>query len=120
MKIAFYLPNKGLKDIDCRDLEHGNPGIGGTEYIIQATAHYILKLHPSSLEIVVGANETDMLSPDLNTVKISDIQDLVGQTSPDYLLLKYEPSSYKEARRAVMVQKLNSCYGHIILFLARS
>lgn len=101
MKIAFYLPNKGLKDIDCRDLEHGNPGIGGTEYIIQATAHYILKLHPSSLEIVVGANETDMLSPDLNTVKISDIQDLVGQTSPDYLLLKYEPSSYKEARRAV-------------------
>lgn len=28
MKVAFYLPNKGLKNIDCRDLEHGNPEIG--------------------------------------------------------------------------------------------
>jgi len=101
MKVAFYLPNKGLKNIDCRDLECGNPGIGGTEYIIQATAHYIQKLHPEGIEIVVGANEVDMLSPDLYVVKINDIHDLVSQTNPDYLLFKYEPSSYVEARNVV-------------------
>lgn len=101
MKIAFYLPNKGLKNIDCRDLERGNPGIGGTEYIIQATAHYIQKLHPEDIEIIVGANEVDMLSPDLHVVKINNIHDLVNLTHPDYLLLKYEPSAYKEARKAV-------------------
>lgn len=101
MKIAFYLPNKGLKNIDCRDLERGNPGIGGTEYIIQATAHYIQKLYPEGIEIILGANEVDMLSPDLHAVKINDIHDLVNLTYPDYLLLKYEPSTYKEARKAV-------------------
>lgn len=101
MKVAFYLPNKGLKNIDCRDLEHGNPGIGGTEYIIQATAHYIQKLHPQHVEIVVGANEIDLISPDLHVVKIAEIKDLVNQIKPDYLLLKYEPSWYEEARNAI-------------------
>ena len=101
MKIAFYLPNKGLKNIDCRALEQGNPGIGGTEYIIQATAHYIQKAHPMDVEIVVGANETEMLASDLNAVKILDIHDLVIQANPDYLLFKYEPSSYVEAKKAV-------------------
>lgn len=101
MKIAFYLPNKGLKNIDCRELEHGNPGVGGTEYIIQATAYYIQKLHPEGIEIVVGANEVDMLSSDLHVVKINDIHDFVNLTHPDYLLLKYEPSVYKEARKVV-------------------
>lgn len=101
MKIVFYLPNKGLKNIDCRELERGNPGIGGTEYIIQATAHYIQKLHLENVEIIVGANEVNMLSPDLHVVKINDIQNLVNLTHPNYLLMKYEPSAYKEARKAV-------------------
>ena len=101
MKIAFYLPNHGLKNIDCRELEHGNPGIGGTEYLIQATAHYVQKLNANDIEIVVGAHEVDMLSPDLKAVKVNNIQDLISSVNPDYLLFKYEPSSYQEARQAV-------------------
>lgn len=33
-KIAFYLDNKTISDIDVNQLEYGNPGIGGTEYLI--------------------------------------------------------------------------------------
>lgn len=49
----------------------------------------------------MGANEIDLISPDLHVVKIADIRDLVNQTKPDYLLLKYEPSWYEEARNAI-------------------
>lgn len=57
MKIAFYLPNKNLKEVDCHNLEEGNPGIGGTEYIIQSTVHYIRKLRPVGIDIVVGVED---------------------------------------------------------------
>lgn len=32
MKIAFWLNNKGFKDVDCSNVLKGNPGIGGSEY----------------------------------------------------------------------------------------
>ena len=30
MKIAFYIPNEKFQNVDCRKVEYGNPGIGGT------------------------------------------------------------------------------------------
>ena len=57
MKIVFYLPNKNLKGIDCTRLEEGNPGIGGTEYIIQATVHYLHKLSPKDINIILGLED---------------------------------------------------------------
>ena len=33
MKIAFYLSNANC-NVDCSQIEKGNPGIGGTEYEI--------------------------------------------------------------------------------------
>lgn len=32
MNVAFYITNNKIKDIDCRNLKDGNPGIGGTYY----------------------------------------------------------------------------------------
>lgn len=105
MKIAFYLPNKGLKNIDCRDLEHGNPGIGGTEYIIQATAYYIQKASSRNIEVVVCANEIGLLSPVFQSVQIANLKELVVKANPDYILLKYEPSVYQEARKCIVNTK---------------
>lgn len=101
MKIAFYLPNIGLKNVDCRSLENGNPGIGGTEYIIQATAYFITKQNPKDVEIVIGANCTDFIADEISTIEIDSIHDLVNRLNPDYILLKYEPASYLEAKNAV-------------------
>lgn len=101
MKIAFYLPNKGLKNIDCRNLECGNPGIGGTEYIIQATAHYVQKANSKDIEIVVCANEIGLLSSAFQSVQIENLKDLVSKTTPDYILFKYESSVYQEASRCI-------------------
>lgn len=41
MKVAFYLPNKFCY-ADCSNVDLGNPGIGGTEYMIIALAYHCL------------------------------------------------------------------------------
>ena len=101
MKIAFYLPNKGLRNVDCRNLEGGNPGIGGTEYIIQATAYYILKQNISDVDIILGAHFVDLINANIPVVKIESVDDFIHKTNPDYLLFKYEKKTYAQANVAV-------------------
>lgn len=40
MKICFYFDNSRRPDIDYSNPENGNPGIGGTEYIIWSVSYY--------------------------------------------------------------------------------
>ena len=42
-KIAFYIDNSAIADIDMTDSEKGNPGIGGTEYLIYLIATLLSK-----------------------------------------------------------------------------
>lgn len=101
MKIAFYLPNKNLKEVDCTRLEDGNPGIGGTEYIIQATVHYLHKLAPKGIDIILGLEEEYGISNTLKPfVKVSSIKELIEQVNPDYIAFKYEDHTYLEATYA--------------------
>ena len=95
MKIVFYLPNKNLKGIDCTRLEEGNPGIGGTEYIIQATVHYLHKLSPKDINIILGLEDEHGVSDTLKPfVKTSSIKELIKETNPDYIVFKYENCTY--------------------------
>lgn len=96
MKIAFYLENKNLSNIDCSNIENGNPGIGGTEYIIQATIYYLTKLAPQ-YHIVLGAQCIDNIPPIPYYKKTDSISELIKDEKPDYIIFKYEPYLYKEA-----------------------
>lgn len=96
MKIAFYLENKNLSNIDCSNIENGNPGIGGTEYIIQATIYYLTKLAPQ-YHIVLGAQCIDNIPPIPYYKKTDNISELIKDEKPDYIIFKYEPYLYKEA-----------------------
>lgn len=96
MKIAFYLENKNLSNIDCSNLENGNPGIGGTEYIIQATIYYLTKLAPQ-YHIVLGAQCIDNIPSIPYYRKTESISELIKEENPDYIIFKYEPYLYKEA-----------------------
>ena len=106
MKIAFYLPNKKFKEVDCHNLEEGNPGIGGTEYIIQATVHYIHKLQPVDINIIVGVEDDTNISTSIHPIiKVDSIKELIEQTSPDYIIFKYVDEIYEEALKAASICK---------------
>ena len=40
MKIGLYLPNESYRGVDLSRPDHGNPGIGGTEYNFLTLPYY--------------------------------------------------------------------------------
>lgn len=101
MRIAFYLPNAGIADVDCTQLEKGNPGIGGTEYIIQVTSLFVNRLKDDDIDVVLGCNSNKLVCKEIPTLVVSSIEELVRKAEADYLVLKYEPSKYAEAATAI-------------------
>lgn len=43
MNIAIYLGHNPGESVDARHPEKGNPGVGGTQYVMLLLAHYLLK-----------------------------------------------------------------------------
>lgn len=109
MKILFYLPNANYKDIDYSRLEEGNPGLGGTEYVILITALLLSrKIISQNLEkefqIHVAAQNPNIDIPGISFVAASDITDVVSMNA-DYILFKYEKNSYIELTNALQIKK---------------
>ncbi len=97
MKIAFYLDNKNIRNIDMTMPEQGNPGIGGTEYIIHAITYYLTKEKNKAFQLILGSTSIDNLSPIIHSIKCTSISDLMYKEKPDFVIFKYEPHLYKEA-----------------------
>lgn len=57
MKIAIYIHNAGIADVDCSDMETGNPGIGGTEYCILLLAQIYKQAYPADEVILIASRE---------------------------------------------------------------
>ena len=57
MRIAIYLRNQGIANIDCSDLLKGNPGIGGTEYCMLLLAQLYKESYPlDEIHLLVSSN----------------------------------------------------------------
>lgn len=84
MKVAFYIPNDRIKDVDLSTVHMANPGIGGTEYAMFALCYYLslsigkemilftnkyLKGYKADINIVY----VDSLKDALNKAKISNV-----------------------------------------------
>lgn len=55
MKVAFYVPNSTIKNIDLSDVQNANPGIGGTEYAFFALCYYLSLYSEIELSIFTNA-----------------------------------------------------------------
>lgn len=77
MKIAFYHHNSTFPKVDCRHLEKGNPGIGGSEYALLTVAK---KLHGYSekLDVTVFAEVVDEMLPKMSYRKVQDLMEAIS------------------------------------------
>lgn len=57
MKIAIYIHNVNIAEVDCSDLTKGNPGIGGTEYCILLLAQMYKVYYPSDNVILIVSRQ---------------------------------------------------------------
>lgn len=99
MKVVFYLANANVGNIDYSDIEKGNPGLGGTEYIILVTALLISRAIKQrglqdKFELTVAAQNADIGLSDIQFTKVSNIHDTLT-LGADVVFFKYERGIYK-------------------------
>lgn len=75
MRIGLYLDNRNLPDVDLSEPEKGNPGIGGTQFNFITLPYYYQKIHPETSDVILCANHTDQLPPDIKTCRVFDCTD---------------------------------------------
>jgi glycosyltransferase involved in cell wall biosynthesis len=51
LRVAFFLDTRNVSSIDIRDVDAGNPGIGGTEYMFFLIASYLAKTHSVAMYV---------------------------------------------------------------------
>jgi len=74
--IAFYLKNKRIENVDCRKIEDGNPGIGGTFYSMIALSTFLSKRKDNLHNYIVYAEAVDFLPDSINKKLIDGEQRL--------------------------------------------
>ncbi|MFP4386787.1 MAG: glycosyltransferase family 4 protein [Alphaproteobacteria bacterium] len=73
MKIAFYLENKNIPNVDFTAPEAGNPGCGGTEYLFAATPYYIQKHLKYQISTILLANNVAHLPDNCKAHQVDDL-----------------------------------------------
>jgi glycosyltransferase involved in cell wall biosynthesis len=108
IRVAFYLDNSSNAHADLSTPEFGNPGIGGTEYLIVATAYYLFKFHSKKIEIILYATNTKLLPPDLNKIKTKDLNQAINKASRQFIdIFIYRPLRDPQINELELFKELN-------------
>lgn len=107
MNIAFYLANASFATVDCKHIECGNPGIGGTEYMIQAVAYFLNKLFGHHHKIILGAQCTDNTPEGVKAISAYNAADMIRKSDIefDYIVIKNDLSVYPDIISAIGEKK---------------
>lgn len=76
IKIAFYLDNQITSNVDCRDISHGNPGIGGAVYAMLVLASLLSEKRDSNQQYYMFAESIENLPPNICKYKTPTKEDL--------------------------------------------
>lgn len=73
IRIGIYLNNALIPDVDLSQPELGNPGCGGTEYLMSALPYYFQKHLNSQIISTLFANNIEKLPPNIHSIKANDL-----------------------------------------------
>lgn len=80
MKVCFYFDNKRRADIDYSKPEEGNPGIGGTEYMIWTVSYYLSKNY-KEIDVYLLAPFIENLPQETINIKCEDVYSAIKISS---------------------------------------
>lgn len=90
-KVAFYLDNAAIASTDCTRVLEGNPGIGGTEWLIVAIST-LLAQRDNNFEVTLYTTREANLPDILNNVIVNDLSEAIEVADServDYLVVKH-------------------------------
>ena len=91
-KLAFYIDNQLIADVDASELELGNPGMGGTEYLILLISSMLAKRN-NGIQVKLWMTRKQKLPDIINTAVVSNLKEAVSQAESegyDTLILKHD------------------------------
>ena len=83
MKVAFYLENGEVADVDLRYPEKGNPGIGGSEYQTVMIANELSKRYGKLIEVSILAADICRLPASCRARHAATFQEAAEQAAHD-------------------------------------
>lgn len=90
-KVAFFLDNKSICDIDAYDLDKGNPGIGGTEYLFLLISSKLSE-RSNGLEVILYLTHNQVLPRSIKVSVVSSLEESIRHCENegvDYLVVKH-------------------------------
>lgn len=90
-RVAFYLDNAAIASTDCSKVLDGNPGIGGTEWLIIAISTLLAK-RDNNIEVVLYTTCHTSLPDGLNNAIVNDLSEAIAVANSDnvdYLVVKH-------------------------------
>lgn len=95
-KVAFYIDNRRIANVDCAQIEDGNPGIGGTEYLFYFTV-FNLQVRYRSLMSIMLLTSCDVKLPAMEYEVVGSKQEAITyciKQGYNILVIKYEEADY--------------------------
>lgn len=97
-KVAFFLDNRGIENVDASCVEQGNPGIGGTEYLILLVSSLLSK-RKNGLHIHLYMTHWQKISSDVSFQVIDRMENAIQQAEEngfDIFVLKHDADNIKK------------------------
>ena len=82
MKIGLYLPNESYRGVDLSRPDHGNPGIGGTEYNFLTLPYYFNYFY-KHITFIFYANLIENMPKDFKSVSVDNLIDAAKEAKKD-------------------------------------
>lgn len=70
-RVAFFLDTRRIRSADLRDVDAGNPGVGGTEYMFFLVAAHLARTHQVSMYVTAAGNHP----PGIRYAVVRDIRE---------------------------------------------
>ncbi len=107
MKVAFYLENRDVPDVDFRQPALGNPGCGGTEYLFSALPYYLKKLKANECQPIILANHTHKLPENAAHFRVADVFDAARRAKEaGCAFFVYRPRRQPNSKLLVLIDSL--------------
>jgi glycosyltransferase involved in cell wall biosynthesis len=74
-KIAIHLNNKDISTINFKNIGHGNPGVGYSDYFPVALTYYLQHFYSAAFDFILFADEVDNMPSEIRVEKVADITD---------------------------------------------
>ncbi len=72
-QVAFFLDTRRIRSVDLRDVDAGNPGVGGTEYMFFLVATHLARTHQVSMYVTAAGHHP----PGIRIVVVRDMREAV-------------------------------------------